>query len=378
MPGNRSGHETEMARWAAAFAARPSSWLEGTPLSRRAFVQTCGWLAALMGMPTALAKVAEAVAVAPRPSVIWLHFQECTGCSESLLRAAHPSVERLILELISLDYHETLMAAAGHQAEAARRQAMHDHHGRYLLVVEGAVPTAGYCQIGGQEAGKMLEEAVAGAAAVIAVGSCAAFGGVPAAAPNPTGALPAGAFCGDKPLVNLPGCPPIPAVMVAVLAHYLTFSALPPLDELRRPLLFYGDTIHDHCPRRSFYDRGMFASSFDDAGARQGWCLFRLGCKGPVTRNACASHKWSEGLSFPVQSGHGCLGCSEPGFWDHGDLYAPLSTTTTLEAAPLLLAGAAGMAAGAALVTTLRQQRHGAEVRHRGVTLDDLNREEQP
>jgi hydrogenase small subunit len=203
---------------------------------------------------------------------------------------------------------------------------MREHAGRYLVVVDGAIPDAepGYCTIAGSSAKALLLETVAGAAAVIALGSCAAFGGIPAAAPNPTGAVAVGELLGDRPLVNLPGCPPIPVVIAGVLAHFLAFGALPELDELRRPRVFYGHTIHDHCPRRGFYEKGLFAERFDDEGARQGWCLLKLGCKGPSTHNACATLKWNGGTSFPVQAGHGCIGCSEPGFWDAGGLYQPL------------------------------------------------------
>ena len=135
----------------------------------------------------------------------------------------------------------------------------------------------------------MLKEAAEGAAAIIAMGSCAAFGGIPKANPNPTGAVSVSDIIKDKPIVNIPGCPPIPAVITGVLAHYLTFGTLPELDDKGRPKAFYGETIHDRCYRRPFYDQGKFAKTFDDEGARQGWCLFELGCKGPITHNACAT-----------------------------------------------------------------------------------------
>jgi len=145
-------------------------------LSRRDFLKFCTGLASTMGLPAgADAAIAKAVESARRPSVIWLHFQECTGCTESLLRANHPTLERLILDIISLDYHETLFAAAGHQAEAARRKAMADNKGKYLLVVEGAIPTKDkgiYCRIGGQTAVDLLKECATDAAAVVAIGSC--------------------------------------------------------------------------------------------------------------------------------------------------------------------------------------------------------------
>ena len=127
-------------------------------------------------------------------------------------------------------------------------------------------------------------------------------------------------------MINIPGCPPIPDAMTGTVAHILSFGKLPELDDLKRPKAFFGETIHDRCYRRPFYERGLFAKSFDDDGARKGWCLYEVGCKGPVTYNACATLKWNGGVSFPIQSGHGCLGCSEPDFWDKGGFYRPLPT----------------------------------------------------
>ncbi len=189
----------------------------------------------------------------------------------------------------------------------------------------------------------MLKETAKGAAAIVAVGTCATYGGLPAAMPNPTGAVGVNQLIKDKPMVNVPGCPPIPVVITGVLAHFLTFGKLPELDALGRPKVFYGESIHDRCYRRPFYDQGKFAKTFDDEGARDGWCLFELGCKGPVTYNACATTKWNGGVSFPIQSGHGCIGCSEPNFWDAGGFYKALS----MPASPLKVgAGVAAAACG--------------------------------
>jgi hypothetical protein len=157
-----------------------------------------------------------------------------------------------------------------------------------------------------------LREAAKGAAAIVCVGTCSAFGGIPFADPNPTGAWPVTAIVGDKPIINVSGCPPIPEVITGTLLQFVSTGELPDLDEHRRPKAFFGNTIHDRCYRRPFYDEGKFAKSFDDEGARNGWCLYELGCKGPTTYNACATIKWNGGTSFPIESGHGCLGCSEP------------------------------------------------------------------
>lgn len=346
-------------------------------VSRRTFLKYCATLASMMALPpTAGRAMAEALAAARRPSVIWLPFQECTGCTESMTRSHSPTLEGMIFDMVSLDYHETLMAAAGHQAEDALHTAMKDNAGKYLLIVDGSVPLGidgAYSCIAGRTNVDLLKEAAAGAAAIVAMGSCAAFGGIPKAKPNPTGAVAISDVVKDKPIVNVPGCPPIPVVMTGVLAHYLTFGRLPDLDDKMRPIAFYGETIHDRCYRRPFYDQGKFARSFDDEGARRGWCLFELGCKGPVTHNACATTKWNGGTSWPVESGHGCLGCSEPDFWDAGGFYKALS----MPADPLKMGAAAaavGAVAGVAVSFANRAKKHRAQSSHETTTLADLEK----
>ena len=240
---------------------------------------------------------------------------------------------------------------------------MKENHGKYLLIVDGSIPLGldgAYSCIAGRTNLELLKEAARGAAAIVAMGSCAAFGGLPNANPNPTGAVSVSDIIKDKPIVNVPGCPPIPVVMTGVLAHFLTFGSLPELDGMGRPKAFYGETIHDRCYRRPFYDQGKFAKTFDDEGARNGWCLFELGCKGPVTYNACATTKWNAGTSWPVESGHGCLGCSEPDFWDAGGFYRALS----MPAGPMQMVGAAaavGVATGAAVSFLNRAKKNAAK-----------------
>jgi hydrogenase small subunit len=312
-------------------------------VSRRAFLKFCAVTASLLALPPGTAAVlAGLLAQARRLPVVWLSFQECTGCTESLTRSSAPFVERLLFELISLDYSHLLQAAAGAAAEQVREKSLAENHGRLLLVVDGSVPTAlnGACStIAGEDNLSLLRRCLEAAEATLAVGTCAAFGGLPAAAPNPTGAmgvaeLMARGLVPRRPLINLPGCPPIPEVMSAVLAHRVAFGRFPELDEQGRPLAFYGETVHDRCSRRGHYEAGRFARTFDDAGARAGWCLLELGCKGPVTRNACSTVRWN-GVSNPIESGHPCLGCSEPGFWDRGSFYVPLRTTSTPAETPV-------------------------------------------
>ena len=351
--------------------------MERQGMSRRTFLKYCASLASLMALPPgAAAAMAEALGKARRPSVIWLPFQECTGCTESITRSHSPSVESMIFDMISLDYQETLMAAAGHQAEEALQVAMKENYGKYLLIIDGSVATGldgAYSCIAGRSNLDSLKEAAKGAAAIIALGTCASFGGIPKARPNPTGAVAVSDIIKDKPIVNISGCPPIPVVITGVLAHYLTFGTLPELDDLGRPKSFYGETIHDRCYRRPFYDQGKFAKTFDDEGARKGWCLFELGCKGPVTYNACATSKWNDSTSFPIESGHGCIGCSEPDFWDAGGFYQALSTPAN----PLkYVAGAAvaGAAAGVGISFANRLRKKQAQSEHETATTSDLEK----
>jgi hydrogenase small subunit len=344
-------------------------------VSRRGFLKFCAATASMMALPPSMIpRIAEALEQARRPSVIWLSFQECTGCTESLTRSHSPTVESLIFDHISLDYHHTLQAASGDGAEHAREVAMHENEGKYLVVVDGSIPLAnpGYGTIAGMTFRQILEDTCKGAAAVIAVGTCAAFGGLPKARPNPSGAVAVQDLIKDKPIINVPGCPPVPAVMTGVLAHYLVFGTLPELDEYRRPMPFFGQSIHDRCYRRPFYDKGLFAETFDDEGAKKGWCLYRLGCKGPMTYNACATMKWNAGTSWPVESGHPCLGCSEPDFWDAGGFYRALSIPTGDVTRVAGYAAAAGVALGAASGLLGRNTARGAAARHEKVTVDDL------
>jgi hydrogenase small subunit len=182
----------------------------------------------------------------------------------------------------------------------------------------------------------------------------------------------------DKPIDNVPGCPPIPVVISGVLAHFLVFGSLPELDHLGRPKAFYGQNIHDRCYRRPFYERGEFANSFDDEGARKGWCLYKLGCKGPITYNACATLKWNQGTSWPVESGHGCIGCSEPGFWDFGGLYRSVSVPYISMGTTLAGAAATAAVAGAAVSLLNRSHKNAAHERHQTLNVQDLNKEPTP
>jgi len=297
--------------------SRPTIWehAQAKGVSRRDFLAACAWMTAMLGLPaSAVAQVTKALETQPRIPVLWFHFQECTCCSESFIRSSHPGIADIVLDKISLDYTETLMAASGKQAEDALRDTMTKYKGKYLMVVEGSVPTADggiYCCIGGRTALDIVQEAAAGAKAMICWGSCASNGCVQAAKPNPTQATPIHKLISGVPIINVPGCPPIAEVMTGTIVHLLAFDRIPQLDGLGRPKAFYSRRVHDTCYRRPNYDAGLFVNSFDDENAKRGYCLYKMGCRGPVTYNACGVMRWNGGVSFPIQSGHGCIGCSE-------------------------------------------------------------------
>jgi hydrogenase small subunit len=298
------------------FAPGPEDRLMPGMIDRRSFVQVISMAAAAVGLShTVAAKLVEAAEKGMKPSVIWLHFQECTGCTESLLRTSHPAIGELILDLVSLDYHETLLAAAGHQAEKCLKDAMEANAGKYICVVEGAIPMKDdgiYCMIGGKTAIQMVTEVADKAAAVIAIGSCASWGGIPSTPPNPTGATGAPMVLKGKPVVTLPGCPANPYIFLGTALQFVALGTLPELDDLGRPKFAYGRTIHEHCPRRAHFDAGRFALQFGDEGHRQGYCLYRLGCKGPVTHANCSTSHFGEVIdAWPIGLGHPCFGCTE-------------------------------------------------------------------
>ena len=291
-------------------------------MDRREFLKIVTAAAASVGLSASVAvELAEAALKGLKPSVIWLHFQECTGCTESLLRTSHPDLAELILDLVSLDYHETLFAAAGHQIEDALHKAIEERRGEYVCVIEGAIPTRDggiYCKIGGKTAMELVDEVAKDAAAVICIGSCASWGGIPSAAPNPTGARGAPDVLAmtnrQVPIVTIPGCPANPYNFLGTVLQFVTLGALPALDDKHRPKFAYGRTIHEHCPRRAHFDAGRFALKYGDEGHREGYCLYRLGCKGPSTYANCSVQHFNEiPDAWPIGLGHPCFGCTEEG-----------------------------------------------------------------
>lgn len=350
-------------------------------ISRRDFLRYCTVMAAGMGLPLGMgAKIAEAITNPKRPPVIWLSFQECTGCVESLLRSTHPTLEHLLLDLISLDYSETLSVAAGHQAEAAKQKSIQENKGKFILVVDGSVPTKEggiYCKIGGKTALEILNETYPHAAAVIAMGSCSSWGGIPAAGPNPTGAKGITELVKGKPVVTIPGCPPNPYNLLSTVIHFLTLKKLPELDEKGRPTFAYSRVIHENCERRPHFDAGRFAIQYGDENHRKGYCLYKLGCKGPETFNNCSTLQFGDtgAGTWPVGAGHPCFGCSEKGVGFSTPLHtlARLHTVTPPSTYPRIheekgggatvlgaavVAGVAGAAIGAGATLAKRLGEH--------------------
>jgi hydrogenase small subunit len=366
----------------------PTIWqsMKAKGYSRREFLYFCSIAVASAGLhASSFGQVVEKFETKPRPPVVWLHFQECTCCSESFIRSSHPIVANIIFDTLSLDYTETLQAASGFQAEKCRDDTIKNNKGKYILLVEGSIPMSGdgaYCMIGGKSSEQILKEAAEGAAAIIAWGSCASNGCIQAAKPNPTNATPIHKIIG-KPVIKVPGCPPIAEVMTGVVTHILLFGKIPELDSQGRPKEFYSRRVHDTCYRRPYYDAGLFVESWDDDSARNGYCLYKMGCKGPTTYNACSVTKWNSNLSYPIQSGHGCIGCSEAGFWDNGPFYQHLgafpgfgieSTADTIGATAAVVT--AGGVALHAITSSIRKRKLIKENIEESVIIDPPKAEE--
>lgn len=310
-------------------------WREGTlaenlasaGVSRRDFVKYCAGLAAIFAVGTPelahaapaqlqAEKLADKLGAITKPNVVWLQLQECTGCMESTLRSGGTTVEEVVLNLLSVNYNELVMAAAGEAAEKALEETNAREH---ILVVNGSIPTKDggiYCTIGGKSAEQVLRESAKNATMILAVGACAVYGSVQAAKPNPTGAVGVDEIIKDKQVINVSGCPPIGEVITASLTYILTHGKAPEVDSEGRPLFAYGQRIHDSCPRRPHFDAGQFVRTFDDAGAREGWCLYDVGCKGPSTFSPCPIVQWNLKSGWPIGAGHPCIGCTERDFYD--------------------------------------------------------------
>ncbi len=289
-------------------------------MSRRSFLQFSAAMAAALALPAAYApRIARALETAPRIPVIWLRGQTCGGNTEAMLRTAQPSVASMLLDVLSIEYHESFLAAAGADTDLARTSAMERYPNGYIAVVEGSIPTGAggaYCLVGGRPLADVAREVCDGAQATIALGSCAFDGGLAGAGGGPSDAGGVRQVVTDARLVSLPGCPMNVVNLAATIVHYLAVDKLPPGDLMGRPLFAYGGLIHNQCERRPHFEFGEFALNWGDEGAQKGWCLYKLGCKGPETMANCPTARYGDGVSWNVRAGAGCVGCTMPSFWD--------------------------------------------------------------
>lgn len=336
--------------------------MERSGISRRDFLKFCSMTAAWLGLAPAMAPVmAHALETKPRLPVIWIEGLSCSCCTESFIRSSHPLASDVILNMITLDYNDVIMAAAGEQAQEAFEDSIARNRGNYILAVEGNAPfgyNGMYCIDGGRPWLERLKTGARDAKAVVAWGTCACWGCIQAARPNPTKVKPVADIVHRKPVIKIPGCPPIPDVMSALIAYIVTFDRMPQLDSQGRFGAFYGQHVHDQCVRRAHFDAGEFVEEWDDEGSKRGYCLYKMGCRGPTTFNACPNTRWNDGVSYPIQSGHPCLGCSEQGFFDNGSFYdrildvPTLNNMTTPEAIATGVGGAVAIGVAAHAVTS--------------------------
>jgi NiFe hydrogenase small subunit HydA len=304
--------------------------LEFRGIKRRDFLKYCGATAALLGLSELYGpKIAAAIEkAAKRTPVIWLNFASDSGCTEAFIKATYPSPAEVILDILSVDYNETIMAAAGKQAEEILASSA--KKGGYLLIVEGGVPTKkGHGMIGQKEMLDVLKEMAAPAVAVVAIGSCATDGGVPASKPNPSQIIGTGDALKrvgvTKPLINLDLCPVNPQYLIGVVVNYLLLGSIPELDSLGRPKMFYGQLIHDNCERRAHFDAGRFVEKFGSQEEANGYCLYKMGCKGPMTYSACPKIQYNDRTSWCIKAGGPCIGCAERNWVDKfAGFYEPL------------------------------------------------------
>jgi hydrogenase small subunit len=337
-------------------------------MSRRSFLQFSAAMAAALALPASYApRIAAAVEAAPRLPVIWFRAQTCGGNTEAVLRTIDPSVSQLFLETVSIEYHDSFLAAAGTDAARTLTDAMERYADGYVLVVEGSVPRSGsgYCLVNGRPVSDVLREVADGAIAVIAAGSCACDGGISGAAHNLTDGDGVRGYTGNAEYIALPGCPLNVDTLVSVLVHWLTFREWPPMDLMSRPLSAYGNLVHNQCERRPHFEFGEFALSWGDEGAQRGWCLYKVGCKGPETMANCPTVRYGGGVSWNVRAGEGCIGCMTPNFWDAmGPAYArlpapvpPLPNLTVDTIGLAMIGGIAGVVAVHATGMSARYKR---------------------
>jgi NiFe hydrogenase small subunit HydA len=319
-------------------------------VTRRQFLKYAGATAALLGLSEAMvpeiARALEGMA-AGKPPVIWIQGQSCSGCAVSFLNTNYPMAAEVVLDKLSIRFQPTVMAAAGDVATKVIEDTVKELNGQYVLVVEGPVPTnedGKYCTFGLEQATTSfngyqrredkpmtawMDELVPGAAAVIALGNCASFGGIPAANADTTGTTAVQDYVAKvskgTPVINVGGCPAHPDWFVGTVLNYLFYKKVPELDKYNRPTLFFGKLIHENCERRAAFDAGLFLEDWNDNNPDLKLCMFKMGCKGPVTYADCPTRRWNSGLNWCVGANGPCHGCAEPAFYKNlTPLYEPL------------------------------------------------------
>ena len=294
--------------------------MERNGVTRRSFLQWCAFISGVLALPAVpwAQQIASALSTKPRLPVIWLNAQDCNGNIEAFLRTNDPAPSSVLLDSIALNYSELVMAGSGTAAEKARRDTI--AAGGHVLVVEGAIPTGAggaYCMVGGRPISDHIKEAAKGALGVIAVGTCASWGGLPAAAGGVTGAVDLQTLLGTgTKVIRMPGCPVNGDNVVAAIVQQITTGAWPKVDSNGRPVFAYSDLIHVGCPRLAHFEAGRFVEAWGDKGHQNGWCLRHLGCRGPDSKVNCRTHRFNGATSYPIQAGATCLGCVRSDFWD--------------------------------------------------------------
>lgn len=300
-------------------------------VTRRTFMKMAGVLVASLGWTSESEAAGQKAPIPPvelvaealqemaegRVPLIWLHGLTCDGCSISFLNAAYPSPARVLTQYIAAEFHPTLAAATGEMALDAMNERL--AAGNHILVVEGAVPAGmpDACHIGDETFPELLQRAASNAETVLALGTCAAFGGIPAAPPDPTGAISVTAFLQDVginvPVITIPGCPVHPDWLIGTLVHLIKLG-MPPLNEHGSPEMYFGEIIHNRCPEFYNYTIGKFAKYLGDSG-----CLFELGCMGIRTYADCGVRHWNNKVSWCIGAEAPCIGCAWPHFAQNKD-----------------------------------------------------------
>lgn len=288
-------------------------------ISRRDFLKIMGTAAAALGLSQVAPHVKWARGALDKPAVIWLEGQDCAGCTESVLailkgkRVDQPDIRDVVLDLVEIKYHETIMAGAGYVAEGALENAIAE--GGYLLVVEGSIPATDprFLMVAGRPVEETFAEAAQNAAAIVAIGACACFGGICRACASRGQGV---GYWVDRykistPYINLPGCPVKPEWFFGTVVNFLSTGAPPPMDSLHRPLDYFSQTVHENCPRRHNFMSNRFLVDWNDP-TQKDYCLFLQGCKGPQSYSNCPSLWWNDGANWCIGAGAPCSGCTEP------------------------------------------------------------------